>query len=285
MSSTLKEIRQGVAQDLNELTLGTISTAPSTTTFTSYDLVDSIEDDEAYEGAWVRIVSGATANTERRIASFEQASGEATVTLSRLWTSPDLSAEFEIHKAMPGGDLNTLINRAISGLTYETNQAITVVAGQVAYSLAAYTWLTKRQQVWDVEWRDYDATYGSRYVPLPWFDVVDVSGTLYLLLKQSYGATGDYLYLRCWRHYDEFDVTDDTDTTDCPEDWLRAATVCAVYEWQMERAPGEDAKRIGEKLKRAEAKRLLKTLAYIPRPNTRTMHKDSGLFSGSYGGV
>ena len=61
--------------------------------------------------------------------------------------------------------------------------------------------------------------------------------------------------------------------------------MCAVYEWQMERAPGEDAKRIGEKLKRAEAKRLLKTLAYIPRPNTRVQLKDGGLFSGSYGGV
>jgi len=283
MSSTLKEIREGVGFDLNELTLGTSSGEPSTTTLTSLDLVDSLETEQAFQGKWIRIVSGATANTERRIAEFDQDTG--VVTVSRLWTTPDSGAEFEVHTALSGDDLNTLINRAISGLTYETNQAITVVAGQVAYSLAAYTWLTKRQQVWDVEWRDYDATYGSRYVPLPWFDVVDVGGTLYLLLKQSYGATGDYLYLRCWRHYDEFDVTDDTDTTDCPEDWLRAATVCAVYEWQMERAPGEDAKRIGEKLKRAENKRLLKTLAYIPRPNVRTMHKDSGLFSGSYGGV
>ena len=283
MSSTLKEIREGVGFDLNELTLGTSSGEPSTTTLTSLDLVDSLETEQAFQGKWIRIVSGATANTERRIAEFDQDTG--VVTVSRLWTTPDSGAEFEVHTALSGDDLNTLINRAISGLTYETNQAITVVAGQVAYSLAAYTWLTKRQQVWDVEWRDYDATYGSRYVPLPWFDVVDVSGTLYLLLKQSYGATGDYLYLRCWRHYDEFDVTDDTDTTDCPEDWLRAATVCAVYEWQMERAPGEDAKRIGEKLKRAENKRLLLTLAKIPRPNVRTMHKDSGLFSGSYGGV
>ena len=261
MSSTLKEIRQGVGFDLNELTLGTISTTASTTTLTSLDLVDSLETEQAFQGKWVRIVSGATANTERRIA------------------------EFEIHTALPGDDLNTLINRAISGLTYETNQAITVVAGQVAYSLAAYTWLTNRAQVWDVEWRDYDATTGSRYIPIPWFDVQDISGTLYLLLKQSYGATGDYLYMRCWRHYDEFDVTDDTDTTDCPEEWLRAATVCKVYEWQMERAPGEDAKRIGEKLKRAENKRLLLTLRHIPRPITRVMHKDSGMYSGSYGGV
>ena len=283
MSSTLKEIRQGVGFDLNELALGTISTTATTTTLDSLDLVDSLETEEAYQGKWVRIVSGATANTERRIAEFDQ--DEGLVTVSRLWTAPDVGAEIELHTAISGDDLNTLINRALQEMTYETTQAITVVAGQVAYSLAAYTWLTRRAQVWDVEWRDYDATYGSRYIPLPKWDVREIDGVLYLLLPQSYGDSGDYMYLRAWRHYDALDVTDDTDTTDCPAEWLRAATVCKVYEWQMERAPGEDAKRIAEKLKRAENKRMLLTLRYIPRPVMLVQHRDNGAFSGNNGGV
>jgi hypothetical protein len=283
MSSTLKEIRQGVGFDLNEITLGSVSTTATTTTLTSLDLIDSLETEEAYQGKWVRIVSGATANTERRIAEFDQDTG--LVTVSRVWTAPDSGAEFEIHTAIPGTDLNTLINRALEGLTYETTQAITVVAGQVAYSLAAYTWLTRRGQVWDVEWRSYDATNGSRYIPLPKWDVREIDGVLYLLLPQSYGSSDDYLYLRAWRHYDPLDVTDDTDTTDCPEDWLRAATVCKVYEWQMERAPGEDAKRIAEKLKRAENKLLLLTIRYIPRPVMLVQHRDNGAYAGPYGGV
>lgn len=283
MSSTLKEIRQGVGLDLNELTLGTISTEATTTTLTSLDLVDSLETEEAFEGKWIRIVSGATANTERRISGFDPDTG--VVTVSRLWTPPDTGAEFEIHTAISGNDLNTLINRAINELTYEITQPITVVAGQVAYSLADYTWLTRRAQVWDVEWRDYDATHGSKYLSLPKWDVREIEGVLYLLLPQPYGDPGDYLYLRAWRHYDQLDVTDDTDTTDCPADWLRAATVCKVYEWQMERAPGEDAKRIGEKLKRAENKRLLLTLQRIPRPIVLVQHRDNGAFSTHSGGI
>jgi hypothetical protein len=283
MSSTLKEIRCGVGFDLNELTLGTISDTASTTTFPSLDLVDSLETEKAYQGAWVRIVSGATANTDRRISDFDETTG--TITVSRAWTAPDTGAEFEIHTALPGADLNTLINRALEGLTYETTQAITVVAGTLAYSLAAYTWLVDRKQVYDVEWRDYDVTYGSRYISLPKWDVRDVDGVLYLLLPQSYGASDDYLYLRAWRHYDALDVDDDTDTTECPEEWLRAATVCRVYEWQMEHAPVEDSKRIGEKLKRAENKRMLLTLRHIPRPVTLVQHRDNGAFGGHYGGV
>jgi hypothetical protein len=285
VSTTLKQARQNVGLELNEITLGTVTLVPSTTTFTTYDLVDSLETEDAYQGSWVRIVTGATANTERRISAFTQAAGVATVTLSRLWTSPDLGAEFEIHSALSSDVLNTLINRAIAGLTYEVDQAIDVVAGQVAYSLAAYTWLTDRKQVWDVEWRDYDATYGSRYLPINWFDVQLVDGVLTLLLQQTYGSTGDHLYLRCWRHYSELTLTDDTSSTDCPEEWLRAATICKVYEYQMEHAPTEDSKRIGEKLKRAEAKRLLLGLRHIPRPLVRVQHKDTGMYSGNYGGV
>jgi hypothetical protein len=117
---TLAQLRQRIGQALNEITTGTITTSGDTTGFTSTDLLDSIESEAYYEGAWVWMLDNYSSNPitygERRISVYDPSKGQ--VTFSREWEEARSSGlTFEVHRMIRPSELNRLINR---GLGYTT---------------------------------------------------------------------------------------------------------------------------------------------------------------------
>jgi len=262
MGTTRKALRQGVLQDLGKCVLGTVDSA-TPTTITDDDLADTAASPEEHGGHWLYMASGALAGQERRVAGFGPSTG--VLTLGRaLSAAPTGGDEYELHALLSPGEVNRLINKALELCCYEHYEEIDVVSGSWQYPLAAYTWLTRPDQVWGVEWR-YDVGTGQyRWLPMDWFEVNGNADALMLNIRPPTSSLGAKFRLWCIRPYAGLDTDDEE--TDCPWPWIEAALKYRIFEQLTYSEPAEDSKRYERQMVRWGAVLHERRKNYAPRP-------------------
>ncbi len=250
--ATLATLRQACAEDLDGIALGTADAGGSTTTIIDADLSDVADASSKYANAWLYITSGPLAGEVRKVTTYAPATG--TFTVHRAWSAaPAAGVTFEVHTKLSPVDLNTRINRALLRCTYLDELAVTPVADQRQYSLAAYAYITRKEQVIDVLWRQGSTANEYRYLPLEWYGLRDDAGTLTLDIRPYNINTGDTLVIRLIRPYAE--LSTDASTTLCPTEWVKAGALLEVYAWLARNGPAQDSARY-------EAKRQEQLLAW-----------------------
>ncbi len=268
MSVTRKEIRQAVGYALRDMVAGTFSEV-TTSDFTDYDRIDANASDSKYSNAWVYIVSGVRAGTERRIATFAPATG--VFTISRSWDLPAAADEYEIHQLLEPEEINRLINEALVTLPYEVSEVISHVDEQAQYDLSSYPWLTDWNQVVDLRWRYGDTDGEYLYYAVPYWQVRDIGGVLTLCVPPE--RVGGDLVMTCHRYYDA--LNEDTDATTCPLDWVQQAVIAGAYALLARQAPAKDANRYDEKWAREMTVLGQKNRKYAPRPRLFAHYPDA----------
>lgn len=262
MSTSLKDLRQEVGQALAECFVGTADSGCTSTSIIDAELEDPDNAATLYERDWVKVVSG----DSRRIRLTD---GYTPSTGVIAWTRalsevPSVGTEYEIHSLVDPDTLDRLINTGLQRCTYIERETITVVAGQREYSLAAYTWLTRKGQVRNVQAVVGDTALEQRYVSLPWFEVREDAGVLILDIDPI-----SYNQMILVGHAPYPALASDTAETDCPLEWAKAAAFAEVYRWLSRFAPGEDRAAYGQEWTRSAAAFAMKSRIYAPRAAVR----------------
>ena len=266
---TLKIMRQQLGGLLREITIGTVDSATSTT-ITDADLIDSGESATVYDRAWLRV-----SDTTRRIVNKGYDPATGTVTIGRAFsTAPVAGDEYELHTMISPTELDECINRALTSLYYEREQAITVVADQTEYDLSSYNWIVGREQVLGVYVRTGTTVNQYRYKSLPKWgmgrkpaastasNAMPDTG-LYLQVS-ALGDTDSSIIIVGMCPYDK--LSSDSSATTAPYDWVMAAAEFQVYDLQIRDAPSTDRKIYEEKMRLVGTRLTVLNRQYMPRP-------------------
>lgn len=261
MTTSLKDLRQEVGWALAECFVGTVDSATSTSIMDA-ELQDPDEQETKYQRRWVKVVGGEM----RRIRitdGYDPDNGVIAWTRA-LSEVPSVGIEYEIHSLIDPDTLDRLINTGLQRCTYIERETITVVADQREYALAAYTWLTRKGQVRNVQAVVGDTALEQRYVSLPWFEVREDAGVLVLDIDPiSY----DEMILVGHSPYPA--LSSDTEETECLLEWAKAAALVEVYRRLSRRGPAEDTARYGQEWARTAAAFAMKSRIYAPRAAIR----------------
>ncbi len=239
--SSREALRQELGEDLSSMVQGTADSG-STTTLVDADLIDSLEENEQLEGAWVWMQDDTAGTTmvERRVRTYDPASG--TLTFSRPFTDARASGmSYEIHKRLKPSQINTVINRTLARLAYVVTEDITVVSGQRNYSLSALTAFTQAKQAMRVLWRHGDTADEYSYQPITWWEVMDRGGTFYLDVFPYTTVGGSIMVFQYWRTYDT--LATDAATTECPAEWVKAGAMLRIYDRELQYGASIDHRR------------------------------------------
>lgn len=188
MATSLKALRQAVGKALAECYVGHVEGATENTLSDSA-LVDLGSASSRFVGGWVKLTTGAQRGAVRGVIDYAPTTGQ--LTLSRSWTVPAATDEFELHWMLSPTDLDEAINEGLTHCCYVREVVLGVVPGQRNYSLAAYTWLARKPQVRAVFWRQADGAGGYRYLPVAWWQVREDSGVLTLDIQPSSAQSVD----------------------------------------------------------------------------------------------
>lgn len=268
----LKTLRREMGYELGECVTGTADSGCTTTTLVDAELIDSDESESQHEGAWLYIASGALAGQTRRISDYAVTTG--TLTVSRAWASAPVSGvEYEIHHKLSPTNLNRCINWVLEQCYFLDEILLTPVSGQRQYSLAAYPYITRPEQIVDALWRVGTTTDKYRYAPLEWYQVRNDAGELTLDINPYSFTAGEYMVLRVVRPYSQLSA--DTDTTDCPKELLLAGAKTRAYELLLQKGTGQDVERYRRLRDEAMTVYTKRWFFYQPRPARRIQHGDS----------
>lgn len=143
-TTTLKVIREAVADDLGILIDTAIDVVVDTDTLTINQLADKTPDPERMRNAYVY-----QSAVWRRITSFGYPTNN-NVELSRAGAFSAAAAQ--IYFLMDPDDISKAINEELSHLYFEDKTAVTIVAATRTYALPS--WIQQRGQITRVDWRD-----------------------------------------------------------------------------------------------------------------------------------
>lgn len=143
-TTTLKVIREAVADDLGLLIDTTIDVVVDTDTLTINQLADKSPDPERMRNAYVY-----QGGTWRRIVSFGYPTNN-NIELARAGTFTATAAQ--VYFLLDPDDISKAINEALSHLYFLDKVSVTLVANTRTYALA--TWIQQKGQVVKVAWRD-----------------------------------------------------------------------------------------------------------------------------------
>jgi hypothetical protein len=281
------DIRREVAQDLNGYYCGTIG-ASSTSTITDAALQDSIESDSQYVGGWV-VTGDSLFPTVRRISAYIPATG--TISVSRAWSvAPTTSGTFEIHWVIAPERLHYLINQALRRCFYVASMTPTIAASdQSEFSLSGDdedSELVDPRQIVGVYLKTGDTANQYRMQPLDWYELEDEGPNPKIRIRLSLALT-DVLVVRYIRCYDP--LSDDPaqptthEETDCPMQYVKAATMVECFNWLAANGPAEDSARFEKRALMAAAHFSQMTRVYAPRPVVHIQHPDTPYRSSNVG--
>lgn len=274
MSTSLKALRQDVGKDLGACITGTVDSG-TTTNIVDAELLDADESDSLFTRNWVKVHLSAGAETRRVRVTDGYAPDTGTLAWGRAMSStPAADEEYEIHTLMHPDDMDRLINEGLKRCFYIEQEEITVVNGQREYELSAITWLTRKRQVAKVLLIQGTTSLKQRHLPM-WFWIEEDAGTLTLYVQPCNRASGETMLLIGTRAYST--LATDAATTDCPEDWARAAGRFEVLQWLVRGGPAKDVERY--RVARDEAAQVFSGMCrrYAPRPTFVVRHPDVGL--------
>ncbi|MGE0371896.1 MAG: hypothetical protein AB7Q01_08420 [Gammaproteobacteria bacterium] len=226
MSLSRLQLRRLVGQDTAGLryVLGTVSGTPDPTftTFTLPELTDTGADAGTMAGHWVYHVDS---GEERRITKYRPDTGE--VVLNRgLTDAPTAGDDIEVHRFRP-----SLIHRAINdGLQKCVQIALfrtALTENQRAIDLSAQTHITQATDVIAVYIGPDDDDATDALPPREVTFARRYSNGLLYLDPMPVLAADEMLWVESYAPFAA--LAADTDTTDCPELWIRAAARAALY--------------------------------------------------------
>ena len=187
--------------------------------------------------------------------------------------APVGAEEYEIHTLMHPDDLDRLINNGLKRCHYLDEEEIAVVSGQREYDLSDITWLTRKKQVNKVLWIQGSTANKQRHLPM-WWQIEEDAGVLTLHVRPYTVTTGQNMLLIGTRPYAV--LATDAATTDCPEDWAKAAAILEVYQWLTRGGPAKDVKRYQAARDEAADVWYEKCRRYAPRPTFVVKLPDTG---------
>ena len=266
-STSLKTLRQEIGKDLSECWTGTTTEAGSATSLIDSSLKDPDNPDSLYTRDWLKIVSGDQDGDIRRIKAdgYNPSTGAVSWSIA-LTGAIESGIEYEIHALFRPGELDRLINQALTKLWYLYREKIDVVEGQREYNLSAFTWLERPSQVLDVQYIYGSTSLEQEHLSLPWFEVVEEPEAATLTLRID-PLTVDELVLMCRRPYAA--LATDSATTACPKQWLKAAVLVEVYRLLSRQGPSDDTKRYEKALAVAGSTFAKLSRIYMPRSVVR----------------
>jgi hypothetical protein len=147
-------IRREVLRKINApWAVQTVSSGTGTTVAAD-NLVHRFGDDNALLGDVVYLPDSATADQRRRIDSWDDSSGQATVAL--MGAAPVATNTLEIYRAGEpfADDINEALDRALQESSRVVWSAIPTIAGNHEYSLADYPWIETADDITDVYLRN-----------------------------------------------------------------------------------------------------------------------------------
>ncbi len=258
--SSLGSVRKDVGRALAECTVGQVDSA-TTTSIVDADLLDPVETESLYEGAWILLTEGSNSGQERRILSYVPSSG--TLTLSRAFTyEPEAATEYEIHRLIRPSELNRLISEAVTPLYYMSGYEIAITDPNdrlIAMPFAsapglivsvenrgAYTDISE-SRLYPVIWKAYWSEAGAVTIEIEPGSVTDTSGYIVVKFLRQNGTVGETSNIRV------------------PDNLAVCASLVKCYEWLMRSGPGQDVTRY-ERLLAYETKKLMTMMRrYSPR--------------------
>jgi len=237
--SSLRSLRQDVGRALNECFVGQIDAAAATT-ITDADLIDPVEADTKYAGAWIYLATGDQANTERRILRYTPATG--TLTLSRAFATPPIEGdEFEIHTLIRPMELNRLLSEACAPLYYVSGYEMAIAnpnqrlyGGFMADSPGNILSVVNRQAYTDLtEAQDYPVVWHSARVS-------ETGSIVFEIEPGSITDPSGYIVARYLRRNGSLSSTNGTHV---PDDYAICASLIKCYEYLMRAGPAQDVQR------------------------------------------
>ena len=204
MAESLKTLVRLLANQIEPRSSGPLSTtsAGTSTTIVSTDLIFADGDETVYDGGWVYWPTGTLAGQQRPIgtSALDVTTGTLTVATPFSTTTPT-ATEFEIHLRYPVkrgagtptvGGLTEIINDTLRRLWYEDWISVTAVSGQLRYALdiTAYPWLTDTARVLDV-FSPADPTSSVRHPTTQAWDIEDDAAAPTLVLADGF-STGPF---------------------------------------------------------------------------------------------
>ena len=278
MTITRKALRQEIATDLGEGYAGTCTSFPAAGDYfvDSYHL-DSGDSEHRWEGAWVLFTNGALDGEERRVTEFNNAAGKFT--LNR--PAPAVyTPTYELHTLLSATDINTCINRALARCTYEGEQEITPVSGQLQYPLAAYVLITDPGQIRRVYWREGATANQYSFVSIP-FKVFSAMGVITLHINPfSFGVGASAKIILTYKA-PYVALNTDVVTTICPTEWVKSGACLQMYDTLVNKGTAQDSARFERKRNEYAARFSHLTRTYAPRRVVRfgLENEDIGVYT------
>jgi len=236
--TTLADLRQQVAQELNEYIGGYIDSA-TTTTIVDGELIDPIQPDTQYAGAWLWIATQSGIEIERHILRYTPSSG--TITVSRPFVySLTVNDWYEIHTLIKPSELNRLVNEAVEGLYYYGGTEIPISDPEDRIYSATFT--DSPGHILSVKNRaaHTDDAEAEEY-PVVWKAYVADSGSLAIEVEpSSITDSSGYLAIRYLKMNGELTSLNNLHVN---EDYAVCAALCQVYEFLMRSGPALDVSR------------------------------------------
>lgn len=233
MANSRTQIRQEAAARLGALVYPYPSTAASgsTTTAVVNEAIDSVDSEYRHVGSWAYFLTPAGNLGEvRRVQSYAPSSG--TLTLNRaLGTAVASGHTFELHEWFDPRIWHDCINRALRNTMKERRDEITIVTNQTEYSLASYTWFTRKSQFLRLVLREGSTAAQYRYREVPsyrWHIEADEDVFTLVLTESFSNNTTLALFMDAIGPYDT--LSTDAATTTCDLDYIVFGTLKQAYD-------------------------------------------------------
>lgn len=232
MTATRTQIRQEAAARLGALGYPYPTTAASGTTTTAVvnELIDSIESLYRHVGNWAYFLNGTNSGEVRRVQSYSPDTG--TLTFSRaLPAAVAANDTFELHEWFDPRIWHDCLTRALRNTPRERREAVVIVANQTEYSLASWTWISKKTQILRLVLRHGSTANEYHYQEIPryrWHVEADDDAFTLVLTAPLSPSNSVALYFDAIGPYDA--LATDSASTACDLDWIVFGTLKQAYE-------------------------------------------------------
>lgn len=254
-TTTLKVLREAVADQLGLLINTAIDSAASNPVFSILGLVDKSPDAERMRDSYLY----QTAVGCRRIVSV--ASNLQSVTISR--STAFTAAAAQIYFMLDTDEMNAAINEGLKELYFEDTESLTLVADTYTYTLP--TWISQRGQILAVRWRDI-----SLLTTIPTEEAVDSysvlsdANALSIFINGALRSVTTY-DLRVTARHNYSALATDAATTTCPYNLIFSVAMVKVLHKILNKYGKSILTLFGPKMQIAEGEMAKAKMDYLPK--------------------
>lgn len=260
-TTTLKAIREAVADDLGLLIDTAIDVVVDTDTLTINQLADKSPDVERMRDAYVY-----QSAVWRRITSYGYPTNN-NIELSRAGSFSVAAAQ--IYSMLDPDDLNKAINEVLVQLHFIDGAGVTLLADTRTYVLP--TWIQRRGQVRDVRWRDTSVLTTAPFEePVESYRISEDTNVCTLYINDVVALRSITTYdIQVYANRMYARLATDAATTTCPWPLLFGVTKVAVLRKIFTKFGKSVAGLYGPKLAVAEKQEAMLRSEWLPKITSR----------------